>query len=340
MFLEPMKRPPQSDPFAPALHGLDPEEHMQGMAGLGDLVERIAKPIAKWIDDQFGTDLEHCEGCAGRKTRWNQSIPFRSGICKTCDPRTWSSQERRGPRPWKRIEPQYARAVVYPWLSTAAKWEELRYSLRSLHAHFQDRTCPIVILGDAPPPWLNPRDRRVTHIRIDQYQQSAEAGLFEAFQQGMQIASEVVWMNDDIYLLAPLDWGYLETAVHEGSLIDKESSYLALGSTWGIAIATAIEEMKRRGRSEIWRFATHTPYRFELEKAREIFDTYWLAYKGSWVTLYHNHHQTPCRAIGEEKTMRLPNPAARYLNHQDAGPDRETKRQLLAAFPDPAPWEF
>lgn len=40
--------------------------------GLGDLVEKAAKPIAKVIDKIAGTDLENCEGCKKRKEKLNK----------------------------------------------------------------------------------------------------------------------------------------------------------------------------------------------------------------------------------------------------------------------------
>lgn len=40
--------------------------------GLGDLVEKVAKPIAKAIDKVVGTDIEHCDGCDKRKDFLNR----------------------------------------------------------------------------------------------------------------------------------------------------------------------------------------------------------------------------------------------------------------------------
>jgi hypothetical protein len=44
--------------------------------GLGDVVERVAKPIARVIDRVAGTDIEHCEGCASRRAALNHALPF------------------------------------------------------------------------------------------------------------------------------------------------------------------------------------------------------------------------------------------------------------------------
>jgi hypothetical protein len=39
--------------------------------GLGDLVHKVANPIAKSIDGVLGTDIEHCGGCAARRAALN-----------------------------------------------------------------------------------------------------------------------------------------------------------------------------------------------------------------------------------------------------------------------------
>jgi hypothetical protein len=44
-------------------------------AGLGDIVERAAKPIARLMDKLMGTDLENCGGCEGRRQALNEMFP-------------------------------------------------------------------------------------------------------------------------------------------------------------------------------------------------------------------------------------------------------------------------
>lgn len=44
--------------------------------GLGDVVERVAKPVARLIDRVAGTDIEHCTGCAARREMLNRAVPF------------------------------------------------------------------------------------------------------------------------------------------------------------------------------------------------------------------------------------------------------------------------
>lgn len=49
-----------------------PNLTLKKTVGLGDKVERIAKPIAKGIDRMLGTKIEHCKSCKKRKDYLNQ----------------------------------------------------------------------------------------------------------------------------------------------------------------------------------------------------------------------------------------------------------------------------
>lgn len=45
--------------------------------GLGDLVESVAKPIAKAIDGIAGTNIEGCGACQKRKKYLNKKFPLK-----------------------------------------------------------------------------------------------------------------------------------------------------------------------------------------------------------------------------------------------------------------------
>lgn len=44
--------------------------------GLGDIVEAVAKPIARAVDRVDGTDIQHCKGCAKRRDALNRALPL------------------------------------------------------------------------------------------------------------------------------------------------------------------------------------------------------------------------------------------------------------------------
>lgn len=45
--------------------------------GMGDVVAKVAQPIAKMIDKVAGTDIEHCGGCKKRRDKLNEILPFK-----------------------------------------------------------------------------------------------------------------------------------------------------------------------------------------------------------------------------------------------------------------------
>jgi hypothetical protein len=45
--------------------------------GAGDVVQAIAKPIAKVIDAIVGTNLKTCSACERRRKALNRAMPFR-----------------------------------------------------------------------------------------------------------------------------------------------------------------------------------------------------------------------------------------------------------------------
>lgn len=46
------------------------------ITGLGDVVEKIAQPIAGSIDKIFGTNVKNCGGCRKRKKSLNEKFPI------------------------------------------------------------------------------------------------------------------------------------------------------------------------------------------------------------------------------------------------------------------------
>ncbi len=51
-------------------------ERVKPVKGLGDLIYKVANPIAKAIDSVAGTNVQSCGGCAKRREKLNQLVPF------------------------------------------------------------------------------------------------------------------------------------------------------------------------------------------------------------------------------------------------------------------------
>jgi hypothetical protein len=243
------------------------------------------------------------------------------------------------PRAFTEHPQRHERAIVYPWLSTAAAWDELRYSLRSVEAHFADKECPIYILGDKAPSWFVPGGR-VRFERMEGYEKSHRRGLFQAFTLGLQLAGEVCWMNDDIKFLRATSWDHLRTALTEGDLTHKATRLMKAPNRWKRGLGGAVADLRLAGHDTVLRFATHTPFLFQREKSLEILRNFHLPYKGGWVTIYHNYWRTDHRVCGGLKTERLPaSRKARYLNYNDYTLTEELKEGIKRLFPVAGPWE-
>jgi len=234
--------------------------------------------------------------------------------------------------------PDAPRAIVYPWWSKGAAWEELRHSLRSVERYFEDKECPIYILTDKAPDWIKPGGR-VRVIELDGYKRKQGSGMWQAREIGLQLAERVLWMNDDFYLLKPTRWEDFATALHAGDITDDLSGLLEDGKGFYRNMARAGMDLLREGALRVLRFSTHTPQVYEREKSLEVLRRFHVPFSGGFETLYHNFHGTPCRLIDGDRASSLPAKFARFLNHGKDGPNEATRGALAELFPVAAAWE-
>jgi hypothetical protein len=59
--------------------------------GLGDKIERVARPIAKTIDYIFGTDIQGCKGCEQMRDDLNAGMSFTEAVYD----RFWRSSKKQ-----------------------------------------------------------------------------------------------------------------------------------------------------------------------------------------------------------------------------------------------------
>ena len=67
-----------SEGYSKLLEKYRPQTPYTGsMRGAGDMVYKLANPIAHVIDAVTGTHIQGCGGCAKRRESWNKAIPFK-----------------------------------------------------------------------------------------------------------------------------------------------------------------------------------------------------------------------------------------------------------------------
>jgi len=223
---------------------------------------------------------------------------------------------------------KYERAIVIPWQHKGDRWHSLRYCLRSIHANFQDKTCPILIYGTGRPPFLTYQRHRVIYEEVWTYQ--------DALMRGVQIADEVVWMNDDICFLQPTGWDDLRRPLHYGEFSPETlADFAARSNQWRAGVLKAVN---RLGPATL-NYSTHTPYRFERDKAVECLREFGIEHKHPFELYYFNRYAVGPKLMNGERTMEPDFKDARFLNHTDHRLTPELKAAIAARFPDFAPWE-
>ncbi len=238
------------------------------------------------------------------------------------------------PRPetFRRWESTGPRAVCYLYTAKQAVWDELRYSLRSLAAHLAD--CPpIHIFCDEIPVWADAEAGGITWHHTPGYP--------EALAGALQIADEVLLMNDDIWLLRPMEWDDFRVALRrQGNHMRTMRQDLVCRRPYPRGKGRVSLWFYHHGYSRVLKFNTHTPYLFERAKAIETLERFGIWWKIPFEIAYHNLHRTPHRELGGARIYALPaGEDALFLNSRTDGPDAETRRALMEMFPEPSPWE-
>ncbi len=228
--------------------------------------------------------------------------------------------------------PKLKRAIVYPWNADAAKWQELRYSLRSVVKFLED-DAPIFIYGTRRPPWLLFDSKRVTYIDCWSYQ--------EAVQQGTQVADEVLWMNDDICFLKPTRWEDIEPS-HLGPIKDELlETFKKEPNSWRAGFLRAVTDLKFYGCTDLKNYSTHVPYLYQRQKVEEVLTRFGVWSKIPLETIYYNFHSIEGRPIERaDRTTEAPFGDARTLNYRDVTLTPDLKNAIAELFPDRAPWEL
>lgn len=224
------------------------------------------------------------------------------------------------------------RAIVYPWKADAEKWHELRYSLRSVEKFFEDKDCPIYILGTAKPSWLI-EGGRVKYIGAYTYA--------EALSKGVQMAQKVLWMNDDIVLLRDTTWADCEKTLYMKDVSDDFlTRAVTKGNTWREGVVRLLQMLHDEGIKNQKVFSTHTPYVFHRALAVEILEKYGLWEKFPMELAYFHHHAVNPTQITTEKVWGLPFGEAQFLNYADKILTPALKTAIRDLLPEAPQWEM
>jgi hypothetical protein len=231
---------------------------------------------------------------------------------------------------------------VYPYIPS--QWDELKYSIRSIEMNYKG-DYDITIMG-AMPEWAN-GDLHICIQQSGHYIQETKRKLYHTFSL-FSFHDDIVWMNDDIYLLKETTKDTLSQQLYV-QLIEPENIKLN-ENPWKIQLKNTISCLKENGYT-YYNFECHTPSLFNLNKMMQVFQFLDKSlYNDLWGinTAYYNYHghtdnliQVSNARIGFYKEKAIPANIDdyQYLNHNDRGLTPELKQYIKDKFPKKSRFE-
>lgn len=250
--------------------------------------------------------------------------------------------------------------VVYQYLHSASKWEELRYSLRSLDQHLKT-PYRVWIVGDKPD-WLT-NVNHIPHQRVDSgwlnncYDAISK---LEKVLNHPEIGNELLWMYDDMYLLKDAEQIDFEQflAVNHSTNLDHTSSGIHKE-----ILKETFKALKAAIRST-YNCETHTPrlyskillkemvLKYSPKENRYLFSTLYFndVYNGITPTLlskengikagfygFDSLYSYKAKTVEEIKTICARN---KFLNHNDDGLTQHLVQVIEELYPTKSIFEL
>jgi hypothetical protein len=238
--------------------------------------------------------------------------------------------------------------IAYPLKKGGSNWNngELRASLRSVEMHWKGGYDMVSVYGSGVPAWVN--RNTVNVVEAPSY--------MDAWRQAMSDAGDggrIIWMNDDISFVKDTCWEDLLNPVRRicPNQVGKRTAmkWAESSNGWRRRMGIVMQMLIERGHTT-FNFASHTPYAFEVDKLRHIFDVYGkLGYKLSVECAYYN---TYLKEFGGTVRIRdkyrttnvrpIPDDLRhiRFINLCDGGLGPEMKGYMQGRFPNPSKFEM
>jgi len=180
-------------------------------------------------------------------------------------------------------------SVVYPYVKAYARFDELKFSLRSLDKYLE-RPFRVFVIGDRPV-WLS---KEVNHIPANTASMYAVADIIHKLELAIadeRISEDFIWMNDDIYLLAAASKKEIKKPKAIGNLADKIRKLKGKGQDkmYNQNLLKTFQQLKKEELPTI-NTATHLPFLFNKTRLKEVLSKYSF-YDGLMLScIYHNNY--------------------------------------------------
>ncbi len=148
--------------------------------------------------------------------------------------------------------------VVYPFIKS--KWDEIRYSLRSLEEHFEGEIKPFLI-SDYIPGWAH----NINHIKSERHANPYldTAAKLELCANELE---DFIWMNDDTFFLKPTTLADIRTP----KALSAFPSF-NMPTPWSSRVQEATVQLSKAfPQRTLYNYGTHAPYYYESKKLKEL----------------------------------------------------------------------
>lgn len=247
-------------------------------------------------------------------------------------------------------KPQFT--IVIPYLKAKAQGEELKFALRSIEAHFRSMNYNVVVIGDRED-WFE--DLTVKHIDMPVISNNAQEDVINKIKEILLsdlVANKIIWSNDDIYFVSPVEPCDIQTLKIDGNLKDDGRA-----GVYSDNRRRTIELLNAK-KIPVRNFATHTPVMYDKNKLIELFESIPELNEGGYLfsSVYFNFHyphhkptQTDWKADNWSLRLISNNPplnvfnklvvTKKFLNNAEQGYSTVLTDYLEKTFPESSKYE-
>ena len=245
------------------------------------------------------------------------------------------------------------KCLVYPWIASMARGNELKFSLRSVDANFE-KPVDVWIIGDRPEWYVgNWLPCPVYDARLCLPRQDRAKKMLVAMADD-RVAETFVWMMDDIYFIRPIALSDLRRQWTIGTMTPEKLADWKPVREWTRQKKLTFEALYDNGKT-LYDFCTHLPHVYEKSKLRLLCNKYGLP-DSPYVDdlLYENefypYNELPlnCQQILYRESRRpsaailrqkMSQDGIRVFNHVDRAFSPDVEQVLTELFPKPSQWE-
>lgn len=244
-------------------------------------------------------------------------------------------------------------SIVIPYVTSTAKWDELRIALRSIVKYFNPNwAIRLFVVADKLPEWMSDE---VTLIPCEQITNQRFAKAYDAVKKlkaviaHPEVSENFIYTYDDTVFLnpAPLH-DYAVARINRDTDITKWDG----SNIWKEIMMNTVERLVAN-KLPTYNYETHLPRIFSKTGLSEIFEKFGFQKRPYHLsTIYFNYFGIPRKLLSENKMIKADirsnhtldeinelTQARAFLNYNDDGLNENLKKFLLELFPDKCRFE-